>query len=311
MFHVPKKRFFLLMYAGFLIGQLSRVCPALPAELINYRPSWPILSKVEGGEQWYSVRSKDSLYSIAGRFGTTWQYLAERNRFVFPYKLALGQKVVVNSRRIIPTSLDITDGLLLNIPEHGLYLIRQGVVVKRYPVGLGRPDWPTPTGLFYITGKTKNPTWTIPKSIQEEMKREGRVVFEKVPPGPDNPLGSYWIPLSVSGYGIHATIWPESIGHSTSHGCIRMVTEDIDDLYRQISVGTPILIVYEPLKLAYTPDEKIYLEAHSNTYQIHFAYGHYLQKLAQQKGLTERIDWTKAGMVLNERRGLAEEINRK
>jgi L,D-transpeptidase ErfK/SrfK len=302
---------------------LLRFCPVLFLNLVltfclassagseTYRPAWPILSEIQGGEQWYQVRSKDSLYSIAGRFGTTWQHLAERNRFSPPYKLSLGQRLVVSSRHIFPNVQNMSDGLLLNIPEHGLYLIKQGVVVKRYPVGLGRPDWPTPTGQFSIMGKAKNPTWTIPKSIQEELKREGKFVTDKIPPGPDNPLGSYWIALSSGGYGIHATIWPESIGHSTSHGCIRMITEDIDDLFRQVNTGTPIQIVYEPVKLAHTPDEKIYLEAHSNTYQIQFSYGKHLQKLAGQKGLSDRIDWAKAELVLNERTGIAEEITRK
>jgi L,D-transpeptidase ErfK/SrfK len=294
---------------GVLLGFI--LCLSTPGFSEAYRPSWPILNEIQGGEEWYVVRSKDSLYAIAGRFGTTWQTLAEKNRFSPPYRLSTGQKVLVNSRRIFPTPQNIQDGLVLNIPEHGLYLIKQGTVVKRYPVGLGKPDWPTPTGQFSIMSKTKNPTWTIPKSIQEELKREGRFTKEKIPPGPENPLGSYWMALSVGGYGIHATIWPESIGHSTSHGCIRMITEDIDDLFKQVTPGTPIQIVYEPLKLAQTADDRIYLEAHSNTYQIQFSYLKHLQKLAGQKGLSERIDWSKAALVLNVRNGIAEEITRK
>jgi L,D-transpeptidase ErfK/SrfK len=309
MFYASREKLFNGVGLGlFLILTFYLVSPAGSG---TYRPSWPILTQIQGGEQCYLVRSKDSLYSIAGRFGTTWQHLAEKNRFSPPYKLSLGQKLVVNNRRIFPGPQNIQDGLLLNIPEHGLYLIKQGVVVKRYPVGLGRPDWPTPTGQFSVMNKAKNPTWTIPKSIQEELKREGKFVKEKIPPGPDNPLGSYWIALSVEGYGIHATIWPESIGHSTSHGCIRMITEDIDDLFRQVGPGTPIQIVYEPLKLAQTADEKIYLEAHSNTYQLQFSYWKHLQGLADQQGLSDRIDWSKAALVLNERNGIAEEITRK
>ena len=272
-----------------------------------YQPTWPIFSEVQGGEHWYTVRNKDSLYAIAGRYGTTWQYLAGRNLLAPPYKLSVGQRLVANNRHIVPSS-QVSDGLLLNIPGHMLYLFEQGLLVKRYPVGLGRQDWPTPTGAFTIIGKTKNPTWTVPKSIQEEMKQEGKTVVEKVPPGPDNPLGKYWLPLSVGGYGIHATIWPESIGHSTSHGCIRMHTEDIEDLYNRLKVGLPISIVYEPVKLAMTPDKKIYLEVHANNYQKRFSYLRHIQHLAEGKGLTQKIDWTKVTQVLNARTGLAEEI---
>jgi L,D-transpeptidase ErfK/SrfK len=268
-----------------------------------------LLSEVQGGEQWVSVLPKDSLYAISGRFGITWQYLAQRNNLLIPYKLSLGQKIVVNTRHILPFT-EISDGLLLNIPEHRMYLIKEGVVTKRYAVGLGRHDWPTPTGRISITGKIKNPTWSVPKSIQEEMKREGKVILDQVPPGPDNPLGTYWIPLSVPGYGIHATIWPESIGHSTSHGCIRMVTADIEDLYGRIKAGTPMVIVYEPLKMAVTSEKKIYLEVHSNPYQKNFSYWKYVQQLATQSELTHRIDWPKVTILLNERTGIAEEITR-
>ncbi len=281
-----------------------------PALGSTYQPSWPIFSEVQGGEKVYAVKSNDSLYSISGRDGSTWEYLAKRNNLIPPYKLSVGQKLVTNNRHIIPQPL-IIDGLLLNIPGHMLYFFEQGVVIKRFPVGLGRPDWPTPVGVFVIRGKYKNPTWTVPKSIQEEMKREGKAVLEKIPPGPDNPLGKYWIPLSVPGYGIHSTIWPESIGHSTSHGCIRMTTEDIENLFRRIESGTAITIVYEPLKLALTSDQKIFLEAHPNTYQKSFSYWNHVSQLASQNGLSGRIDWEKVVQVLNQRNGLAEEITRR
>lgn len=281
-----------------------------PALGSSYKPSWPIFSEVQGGEHWYTVKSKDSLYSVSGRYGSTWQVLASRNLINPPYKLNIGQRLVANNRHIIPQAL-VRDGLLLNIPGHMVYLFEQGVMIKRFPVGLGRPDWPTPLGIFTITGKSKNPIWTVPKSIQEELKREGKVVLEKVPPGPDNPLGKYWLPLSIPGYGIHATIWPESIGHSTSHGCIRMITEDIEDLYGRIKVGVPITIVYEPLKMAVTPDRKIFLEVHANSYQKPFSYWKHVQKLAQENGLSSQIDWSKAIRVLNEKTGLAEEITQK
>jgi L,D-transpeptidase ErfK/SrfK len=274
---------------------------------LAYKPSWPIFDEVQGGEHWYTVKDKDSLYAIAGRYGSTWGYLAERNLLNVPHKLTIGQRLVANNRHIIPRN-QMVEGLLLNIPGHMLYLFEKGALVKRFPVGLGRSDWPTPEGSFTITGKTKNPTWTVPKSIQEEMRQEGRVVIEKVPPGPDNPLGKYWLPLSIPGYGIHATIWPESIGHSTSHGCIRMLTEDIEDLFERIKSGAPLTIVYEPLKMAVTSDKKIFLEAHANTYQKPISYWKHVQKLAQENGLANRINWVKVNQVLTERNGLAEEI---
>ncbi len=278
-----------------------------PAWSKTYQPSWPIFSEVQGGESWYVVKKNDSLYSISGRDGSDWQYLAQINNLITPYKLSVGQRLKINNRHIIP-QVQITDGLLLNIPGHMLYLFEQGVLTQRYPVGVGRPDWPTPVGFFKIMGKRKNPTWTVPKSIQEEIIREGKIFSEKVPPGPDNPLGKYWLPLSIAGYGIHATIWPESIGHSTTHGCIRMITEDIENLYSRIKPGTPITIVYETLKMAMTSDNKIFLEAHPNTYQKPFSYWDHFKKLSDGKGLSGQVDWAKAAQVLKKRNGIAEEI---
>jgi L,D-transpeptidase ErfK/SrfK len=300
------KRTLSLFLTFFLLLGIFKVHPLFA---VAYQPSWPVFSEVQGGENIYVVKTKDSLYSISGRTGTTWEHLAKINNLFF-YQLSIGQRLVINNRHIIPQDR-ITNGLLLNIPGHMLYLYEQGRLIKRFPVGLGRPDWPTPLGVFNIKGKYKNQTWTVPKSIQEEMRREGKVVLEKVPPGPDNPLGKYWIPLSVPGYGIHATIWPESIGHSTSHGCIRMITEDIENLFPLIKSGIPISIVYEPLKLAVTSQGKIFLEAHPNTYQKPFSYLNHVHTLARKNGLSDQIDWTKVEAVLIERNGIAEEITRK
>ncbi len=257
----------------------------------------------------YRTRNGDSLYAIAGRLGQRWEYLARTNDLQPPFALSIGKTLQINNRHIFPQS-SVSEGLLLNLPGHMIYLFANGTLVKRFPVAIGRPDWQTPNGTFTIMGKFKNPTWTVPQSIQEEMQKEGRLVVEKVPPGPDNPLGKYWLPLSAAGYGIHSTIWPESIGHSTSHGCIRMLPEDIGELFPYIKPGTPISIIYEPIKLAQTPDKKIFLEVHPNVYQKQLSYWNHAQALAQKQGLTAQVDWAKVAGVLAEQNGVAEEITK-
>ena len=264
---------------------------------------------IQGGELSYRTRNRDSLYAIAGRFGQRWEYLARINELQPPFALSVGKPLRVNTRHLFPQS-SVAEGLLLNLPGHMIYLFANGSVTKRYPVAIGRPDWPTPQGNFLILGKVTNPTWTVPQTIQEEMQKEGKLVVEKVPPGPDNPLGKYWVPLSAAGYGIHSTIWPESIGHSTSHGCIRMLPEDISEIFPAIKPGTPIVIIYEPIKLALTPDKKIFLEVHPNVYQKTFSYWDRVRALAQKQGLTLRVDWERAATVLAERTGVAEDITR-
>jgi len=121
--------------------------------------------------------------------------------------------------------------IVINVPARELYLVQGALLVRAYPVAVGRPQSPTPRGTFRILQKAKDPTWA-PK---------GR---PSVPPGPRNPLGPRWMRISPSGYGIHATNDPGSIGGLRSHGCIRMAVADAIDLFDRVAVGTRVDIVY-------------------------------------------------------------------
>jgi L,D-transpeptidase ErfK/SrfK len=115
------------------------------------------------------------------------------------------------------------NGILINIPERRLYFFFKKIsMVKTFPIGIGVTENFTPTGRFYIRDKRVSPTWHIPISLRE--KYEGR---KSIPPGPDNPLGSHWMGLSIKGYGIHGTNFPWAVGRLVSHGCIRLYPEDI------------------------------------------------------------------------------------
>ncbi len=78
-------------------------------------------------------------------------------------------------------------------------------------MAVGRADWQTPLGDFTIVIKEEDPTWDVPLSIQQEMRRAGKRVVKSVPPGPANPLGRFWLGLSLDSVGIHGTIAPLSI----------------------------------------------------------------------------------------------------
>jgi L,D-transpeptidase ErfK/SrfK len=82
-----------------------------------------------------------------------------------------------------------------------------------------------------------------------------------VPAGPDNPLGGYAMALGISGYLIHGTNKPIGVGMRVSHGCIRMLPEDIATLFPQIPVGTPVTIVNQPVKAGWYGG-KLYIEVH-------------------------------------------------
>ena len=113
-----------------------------------------------------------------------------------------------------------------------------GSVMKRirtYPIAVGQPAYPTPTGNYSVIDKQMNPTWFPPDS-------PWAAGLGPVPPGAGNPLGTRWIGTSAPGIGMHGTPNSSSIGSMASHGCIRMYISDVENLYPRVEIGTPVFI---------------------------------------------------------------------
>jgi len=119
--------------------------------------------------------------------------------------------------------------IVVSLEDHKLALVENGEAVKIYPVAVGKPSTPSPTGTFTIERRVKDPVY----------HHDGRTVQ----PGPGNPVGTRWMGLSKAGYGIHGTNEPKSIGKAASHGCIRMAKPDLEELYAQVQVGDTVEIV--------------------------------------------------------------------
>jgi L,D-transpeptidase ErfK/SrfK len=266
-------------------------------------------SGLVGGEFEYKAQRRDSLTGIGARFGVERSVLARNNNLDPAARLKLGQVLLVDNRHIVPQTLK--DGILINLPQRMLFNFVQGKLASHYPVGLGRRDWPTPTGRFVIISKEENPIWDVPKTIQEEMRREGKVVKTKVPPCPENPLGIYWMALSIAGYGIHGTIAPASIYQFQTHGCVRLHPDDISELFRRVSIGTPGEIVYEPVLLAKLDGDRIYLEVHNDVYRKGGNFLKNVQNFVSNYGLSSAVDWRKAEQVVRKKEGLARDISKK
>jgi len=137
-----------------------------------------------------------------------------------------------------PTSLSLTSmpapmvrKIVVSIPDRKLALVENGRVVKTYRVAVGAPASPSPAGQFTIVDRVLNPTYYKPGVVIES--------------GPSNPLGTRWIGLSAKGFGIHGTNKPHSIGHNTSHGCIRLRNEDAEDLFERVRPGDSVELVNE------------------------------------------------------------------
>jgi L,D-transpeptidase ErfK/SrfK len=127
--------------------------------------------------------------------------------------------------------------IVIHRGSNRLYLYNGTHFVRVFPVATGQPAWPTPLGHFQIVVKQVNPWWYPPTNDSWAAGAK------PVPPGPGNPLGTRWMGLSAPGVGIHGTSEPWSIGHSESHGCIRMQIPAAEWLYTRVQIGTPVFII--------------------------------------------------------------------
>ena len=275
--------------------------------------SGPVSSRLIIGEKMvYTVKKRQSLRMLGAKLGVNWRTIARENGLNPAKSLSAGQKVRINTRRIVPKTR--TEGIVINIPDRTLYLFRDKKLEKAVPVGLGMPtntkiaSWQTPTGTFRITSKVKDPTWFVPPSIQKEMKQRGKVVQIKVPPGKKNPLGRYALKTSLSGILIHGTTRPESIYTFSSHGCIRVLPSNIEDIFPDVRVNTVGEIIYQPIKVALSDDGRVFLEVHGDVY------GRFKNMESVTKGLISRhnaekkVDWDKVRSSLRRKSGIPEDV---
>lgn len=266
----------------------------------------PLPRQITGGDSDYIVQPGDFLIAIGARFGLPPTLLARDNAVPYEALIHPGQRFRIHNPHIVP--IGFNDGILINIPQRMLFHFSQGTLQAAYPVGLGKPDWPTPEGEFRIVAREANKTWKVPVSIQEEMRRENRIILEEVPPGPDNPLGAHWLGLDIWGYGIHGTLAPSSIYHSRSHGCIRLHPLDIAELFERVSVGTPGRLIYQTVLLAVVDDGRILLEVHPDIYNQSTDPAQIVRLLAEAHGLNRAIDWSTVETVITAQDGLAREV---
>jgi L,D-transpeptidase ErfK/SrfK len=207
---------------------------------------------------------QDTLADIAREFKLGHTEIRLANPEVDFWLPGAGTRVVLPTRFILPRAQ--REGLVLNVPEMRLYYFpaagRHGdPVVVTYPVSIGRMDWNTPLGLSRITAKVRNPSWTPPPSILQEAAAAGEPPPKFMPPGPDNPLGAFALRLDRPGYLIHGTDRAYGVGMRVTHGCIRMYPEDIERLFPQVAVGTPVNIVNQPVKIGWLRDT-LFMEVH-------------------------------------------------
>ena len=184
----------------------------------------------------YVVQGGDLLLRIARKFGVSYQFLEQING-ISARRIRPGQrlKVIRGPFHAVVTKSEYRMDMFLVGPDEKM------VYVRSFPVGLGE-EGSTPVGSWIARrdGKLENPSWTDPRNNKYFA-----------PDDPMNPIGEYWIGIkgtdettkTLSGYGIHGTVEPESIGRSASRGCVRMYADDIAMTYRMLVGGKSTVLI--------------------------------------------------------------------
>ncbi len=265
-----------------------------------------------GGDMVYRVEEGDSLLLVGAKCGVDPAAIMKENAVSFDDHLRPGQELKFPTRKIAPKTAD--NGVIIDIPGRMLYYFKAGKLEMFFPVGLGLPRWEgmtrwrTPSGTFTVTGKEQNPVWYVPQSIQRQMEVQGKPVLTELPPGPNNPLGRFVLYTSLRGIAIHETIWPTTVFQFRSHGCIRVLARNMEQLYQAVEIGTQGELVYDPVKVAVTDDGKVFLEVDRDVYgKVRKLFAAVIDRMNDLQ-LSAEVDWTKIRTIARRQRGIAEEV---
>jgi len=146
------------------------------------------------------------------------------------------------SRRVVEFATDLPPGtVLVKTDERRLYYVLPGGRAIMYGVGVGRDGFAW-SGTAVVSRKAEWPDWRPPQEMIEREAGRGRVIPQFMAGGPDNPLGARAIYIGDTEYRIHGTAQPWSIGRAMSSGCIRLLNEEVIDLYERVEVGALVVV---------------------------------------------------------------------
>jgi len=251
--------------------------------------AWARLRPVVGEEKAHLIEPGQTLHDVAYLHRLGFDAIQRLNPEVDPWIPPVGTVVRLPTRYALPPAE--AEGLVINLPEMRLYDFTGSGPVRVHAVAVGDPTDPTPIQEFRIGTKSIDPIWNVPKSILAEKPH----LPPRVQPGEDNPLGTRWMTLGESSYGIHGTNVRWSIGRNSTHGCVRLYEDEMQQLFDRIEQGTRVALIYEPYKWG-TNGKGLFLEVHPDIY------GHFPDRLAaaltlpRRLGVLDRIDldrvWT-------------------
>ncbi len=291
--------------------RLTETLGLSPAQVESYRDKGYSLSAgddvIGSGLHHHLIREKDTLVALARWYGVGFNEVREANRQMEIWLPAKGKSMTVPMRWILP---DSTARIVINLPEMRLYMKRHDGMVGTYPIGIGRQGFATPVGRARLLRKKEAPSWYVPASIRERDPD----LPEVVPPGPENPLGSHALYLSLPGYLLHGTNEPYGIGRRVSHGCIRLYPEDVVRFFDLARVGDSVEIVHQPVKAGWFGDE-LHLEVHASLAEqgevdLQVIANAVINKaLAKRPGTRVMLNWRQVSRLLKEATGVPEVVS--
>jgi L,D-transpeptidase ErfK/SrfK len=290
----------IIIITAFVISSLPAL--SISADLYSYGRDRTVIGSVET----YSALENESLIEIARKFDLGYNEITDANPALDPFVPGTGASIVMPRSWILP-DVEPMSGIVINIPEMRLYFFfeqEKAKVVRTFPIGIGDEGFDTPLGTFKVIQKIVNPVWHVPASIRKERPELPR----EIPPGPDNPLGSHALRLSLGDVLIHGTNRPFAVGRRVTHGCIRLYPEDIPKLFSIVPNGLKVTIVRQPVK-AGVDAGKIYIEVHRDDYRKDLNYLNEAVRLLTKKGLLKEVSTEKLYQAVEEKQGIPVEIS--
>lgn len=294
---------FILLWVVFALAvpSISRAAEEFTATIKRYPYRIPDLTVI-GAPTICKIKPKDTMLDIARRNGLGYNSVDLLYPKMDAWVPPDGKQIALPTFWVLPPTQE--QQLVINIAELRLYFFdKASGTVQTNPIGIGDEGWESPLGTFSIVEKREHPTWYVPKSLQAKYG------MASMPPGPDNPLGDYMLKFSAGAYGIHGTSMPWGVGRLVSHGCIRCYPEHIRILFPQVSVGTKLEVIYEPIKFG-QKDGQIYVEVHPDVYRRIPDFVKYATDKLSQQPFAERVDQRRYLMAVRLQSGVPTNVTR-
>jgi L,D-transpeptidase ErfK/SrfK len=278
-------------------------CQTAAARPLSVDENFPVFSssyRLIGKIRQHRIRPKETLLDIARQYDLGFNEIQELYPKMDLWLPPSGTVMHIPSEWILPRGKD--GQIVVNIAELRLYYFSpSGKQVSTFPVGIGEKTRPTPVGTFVVMGKIRHPTWFVPPSLRHKY------TFSSLPPGPDNPLGAFWMGLDGDHIGIHGTNFPWSVGWAMTHGCIRLYPEDIKRLFHMVRPGTPVKIIYAPVKIG-MQNHRVFVEVHRDIYKRIANFEKYGLDLLKEKQMTGRVNLEKYRRALQRQSGIPVDV---